>query len=181
MFFPSFKISKILLYEKGQIVGEFARTAIANELEWTPGPVGETELTVVIEGQNGDKFISDPKRVKILPNAPPDLHLMSAGWPERQSGNDGLSLYMKLTDPDGKKGKKLTVKGIKVEVYNFDELVGMGVVVSNRGSNPNFPDFRFNWGKQQPAGTYSIRVVATDKDGYSTRLKLIEFTIAPPQ
>ena len=180
LFYPSFDIAKVELYERGQRVGSFVRTASTYEALWTPGPVGETELTVVVEGKNGDKFISETKRVKIVPNAPPDLRLLSAGWPERQHGKDGFGVYMKLTDPDGKKGKQPTRSGLKVEVYNFDQFVGLGMPFPPAGVPSIRPDFHYHW-EAMPAGTYSIRVVATDKDGQVTRLKPFNFTILPPE
>ena len=176
--FPSFRISKIALYEREQRVGEFAPAIDGNEIEWTPGPVGETELKVVVEGVNGDKFIPDPRRVKIVPNAPPDVRLTHTTLP-LLAGRDGLVLSLRVTDPDGKKDKKPTTKKVKVDVYNFGQLI-VGKTIPFRSDNSRAPNFIFAW-ERTPAGTYSIRVVATDKDGYTTRLKPIDFTLAPPQ
>ena len=197
--YPYFKLpSKVELFDRGQWVADLTLnpsptlrnsrdTYATREATWLAGSVGEAELRVVVEGENGEKFTSHPKRIKVLPNAPPSLALYRISVNGIAPGK--LDLQVSSSDPDGgtappgfpcQPGVPCPypcwggIEGIKVEVYNHGQLIA----TLSRRSLKEGGGYRFTW-ENLAAGTYSIRVVATDKDGLTTRSLPINFTVTP--
>ena len=193
LIFPYFKLpSKVELLDRGQRVADLildpvltlrnARNDYATrEDKWIPGPVGSAELTIMVEGENGEKFISHPRRVTIVPNSAPAL--FGFVWEIKTTVPGTFDLTVSSIDPDGNPPPipQLppggTHEGLVLEVFNNDQLIGTAI---RNSPSPTSNTHHFKW-ENLDAGTYSIRVVATDKDGYSTRSLPINFAVAPPQ
>jgi len=148
-------------------------------LAWSNVSVGAYALTAVATDSSGNSATSSVVTIAVVSNLPPVIVRPSVGiyFPTNYStfpAPTNVNIYARAVESPG----------LVATVQFFANSLNLGVVsnssqvtVSNLSSVPLFP---LTW-SNAPAGSYGLKVIATDTNGYTATSSVVNITISTNQ
>lgn len=163
--YPYVAISKVECFEGTQLIGALSTPNQEGfySIDWTPGPIGTTTITVVITTSGGTTVASQEMSVAVLNTHPPEVmiaepaNLVQGTFMTTAPAKIKLAAIALDTEDEARPPYRVA----KVEFFIDDKLIG-------EDKSPTGVRHQFRW-KHVAAGTYILRVKATDSDGVETR------------
>ena len=141
-------------------------------LTWSNAPVGAHVLTAVASDNGGATATSAPVSITIVTDLPPRVHIESPENGSSYLAPATIKIRADASDPDGSVAKVQFFAGT-----NSLGVVTTPVVVTNEEFVDS--DYLLTW-SNAPAGTYTLRAIATDNAGLTSTSPPVKVTVYPP-